>query len=1034
MQVGFRYLLKGAAIWLLGVSAYAATFGTSIPIVGTPSDISLDERRSQLYVANFSAQRVEVYNTLTRSLDDPLEVPLPPSSVTLSPDNRFLIVGQYENVPNENGDLITGHLTIFDLDANQRREVFVDNPVLSVEFGNGGKALVVTTSEFLLVEPFTGVLTTLQTLSDKLDGTQLPVAFLNFPQNIVEAATGVSGDGNRIVVLAQVADGDKNTSALLVHDVGSDVVQLAQLIAEPPLGPRAISASGDGNRILAGWALVDFSLIGLSQFPAPTGDFRHGSHAWDSGRDLIYADIPVEIGEDPVMHVMDTDNLAVRERIQIPETLTGRSIISSDGVTMYSMSDSGVVQFSLHDLETAPRVVSTREDVLFEASPFNDDYLLQAVDLEDPNGGQVDFSLSLSGQADGIQLSQTSGTTPARIFIKVDPAFYRSSEGTNVAKLEIASDAAINLPMPVRLLINTATYPQQGQIVNIPGKLVDILADPARDRIYVLRQDKDLVLMLDSHSLGQITTFRTGNTPTSMAMTTDRRYLLVGHDDSQHISVFDLETLEKVAPIDVPGAYPRVVATGNGAIWTTARVVTKQDLTCTDGSADNPMFRANFEERIAMPPDSLGVFCNQVPEDSTLRTAPGGDFMLLANPDGTVALWDSSVQDTNSWVLSRKDLDSITGTVGALSSQRFLTGDWILSEALTPLTQLDMGGYTSSGSGVIGGGGLLASTNSASGPGRLQRVDLSTGDTFKTTALKEAPLTADIMKTPPIGQIGETILPLTRTVAIPADQSSILVLSVSGILKIPTNFDDPVQIPTNPPNGPTVVVSSVTNAADGGQGIAPGGLVKITGKGFADAPLSTSAPFPLILGDTTAEINGTRLALMSVSSGEIVAQLPYNITGAVTLIVRNGLHVGAGFPINIQTVAPAIFRTGQSGTNTDLAAVLRAKNNDYVAFTNPIHPNDVLMMFLTGMGAVNVDLGVGQAAPYDPFALVEDQPVVTLGEFTLEVAYAGLVPGMAGVYQINVIVPDFHNSEQQASLKIQQGEVSTSLLVRMVAP
>ncbi len=1034
MQGGYRYLLKGAAIWLLGVSAYAATFGTSVPIVGTPSDISLDERRSKLYVANFSAQRVEVYNTLTRSLEDPLEVPLPPSSVTMSPDDRFLIVGQYENVPNEDGQRITGHLTIFDLDANQRREVFVGNPVLSVEFGNGGEALVVTTGEFLMVEPFTGMLRMLETTTDQLDGKQLPVPFVTFPPNIVEAATGVSGDGNRIVVLAQTDAGDQNTSAILVHDVGTDVVQLTQIIAEPPLGPRAVSASGDGTTILAGWAMANFSEIGLSQFPAPTGDFREGSHAWDSGRDRIYADIPVEIGEDPVLHVMDTDNLAVRERIQIPETLTGRSIISSDGATMYSMSDSGVMLLSLTDLETAPRVVANREDVLFEASPFNNDYLVQAVDIDDPNGGQVDFTLSLAGQAAGVQLSQISGTTPARITIKVDPSQYRDSEGTSVAMLKIASDAAINLPMPVRLLINTATYPQQGQIVNIPGKLVDILADPARDRIYVLRQDKNLVLLLDSHSLAQITTFRTGNTPTSLAITSDRRYLLVGHDNSQHINVFDLETFDKLQSIDVPGAYPRVVAAANGAIWTTARVVTEQNLTCADGTAKNPMFRANFDERIAQPPPNLGVFCNQVPQDSTLRTAPGGDFILLANPDGTVALWDSSVQDTNSWVLTRKDLDGITGTVGALSGERFVTGDWILNQALFPMAQWNTDAYTPAGSAIQGGGGLLAGANAANGPGRLERVDLLTGGTFKTTALKEAPLTADIMKTPPIGQIGETILPLQRTMAIPADQSSILMLSVSGILKVPTDFDNAVQIPTNPPNGPTVVISSVTNSADGGTGIAPGGLVKITGTGFADTPLSTAAPFPLILGDTTAEINGTRLALMSVSSTEIVAQLPYNITGLVSLVVRNGIHVGAGFPLNIQPVAPAIFRSGQSGGNTGLAAVLRAKNNDYVTFTNPIHPNDVLMIFLTGMGAVNADLGTGQAAPFDPYALVETQPVVTLGDMRLDVAYAGLVPGMAGVYQVNVIIPDFHNSETQTSLKIEQGAASTSLLVRTVAP
>jgi len=46
---------------------------------------------------------------------------------------------------------------------------------------------------------------------------------------------------------------------------------------------------------------------------------------------------------------------------------------------------------------------------------------------------------------------------------------------------------------------------------------VDILADPHRERYYVLRQDRNLVLAFDARSHQQIGTMRTGNTPTQMA-------------------------------------------------------------------------------------------------------------------------------------------------------------------------------------------------------------------------------------------------------------------------------------------------------------------------------------------------------------------------------------------------------------------------------------------------------------------------------------------------------------------------------------
>ena len=42
--------------------AWAANFGTVVPINGTVSDIALDERRNVVWAANLSAYRVEQVN------------------------------------------------------------------------------------------------------------------------------------------------------------------------------------------------------------------------------------------------------------------------------------------------------------------------------------------------------------------------------------------------------------------------------------------------------------------------------------------------------------------------------------------------------------------------------------------------------------------------------------------------------------------------------------------------------------------------------------------------------------------------------------------------------------------------------------------------------------------------------------------------------------------------------------------------------------------------------------------------------------
>src|SRR6266478_7963708 len=95
LAVGFRIRVVIFA-WASIAACWAATFGSVVPIHGTVSDIALDERRNVVWAANFSAYRVEQVDIATRTLFTPLTVPMPPSAVALSPNRRFLVVGEYQ--------------------------------------------------------------------------------------------------------------------------------------------------------------------------------------------------------------------------------------------------------------------------------------------------------------------------------------------------------------------------------------------------------------------------------------------------------------------------------------------------------------------------------------------------------------------------------------------------------------------------------------------------------------------------------------------------------------------------------------------------------------------------------------------------------------------------------------------------------------------------------------------------------------------------------------------------------------------------
>ena len=69
----------------------AATLGRVIPIGGHAADIALDEARRVLYVANYTANRIDVLSLSDYSIKTSMNVAAEPSALSISPDGRFLV-------------------------------------------------------------------------------------------------------------------------------------------------------------------------------------------------------------------------------------------------------------------------------------------------------------------------------------------------------------------------------------------------------------------------------------------------------------------------------------------------------------------------------------------------------------------------------------------------------------------------------------------------------------------------------------------------------------------------------------------------------------------------------------------------------------------------------------------------------------------------------------------------------------------------------------------------------------------------------
>ena len=1043
LAVLFRSL--GAVLVLAG-SCLAATFGTLVPLHGTVSDIALDESRGQLYAANFSSYRVEVISTASKAVLSPILVTSPPSAVAVSPDNRYLVIGEYQKPsPDVPGGFLrdTGGLTILDLSNNSRVHLDFTAPVLAVAFGADGQALVVTRTPIspppppgaptpppvpnvFLLNPVSATLNAISTVH--IDSQDLPlvppftgsVTLGTSPPQIIQTAVGVSGDRQTIVVLGSPE------FTFIRYDVPSNsVVFSGQGTASPPFGPRSVSVDQNGTNYLLGWAMLSSTSFQdyffRAQFPRPDGRFNIGSHAWDLQRNLIYAQIPAS-GDGPVLHIVDTDNLTVRERIQLPENLAGKSVMSSDMNTMYSASVSGVTILPVGQLPQTAQVAAVQEDVLFQGDACNAGVITRNLDIASLGSAPANFTLSLPQGTTGITLSATSGTTPATIQIRVDPTAFQGAKGTSQVMLTITSSNAVNLPAAVRLLINTRDVNQRGQIVNIPGKLVDILADPGRSRLYILRQDQNLVLVYDMTTLGLIGSLRTGSTPVGMSMTTDSQFLIVGNDNSHLASVLDLNNLVPSDPIlflgAVNGDYPRTIGVSATDIFVTLRPV----------GGPPHLDHINFSTRTADQPITLNgasdpaIFSNVLTSsDGALAESPDHDVLWLTLPDGTVAEYDVSAQ---AWIASTKLPNPLGGAHGALTDSLFLADSSLLDPALAPIGTLPTTEGTSSGTAVLQGAGLRSTSQSANGAGLLERIDLTNLTAYNATAMAEAPLTHDSLLTPAVGQIGESILPFTRTLAVSPDQSKIFALTISGLTVLGSNFDAPTPAPT---------ISSVVNSADFTAAVAPGGLVQINGAGFAQSPASaTTIPLPTELGNVCATVNNIALPLFSVSSSLLTAQLPFNSAGPASLVVRSPGGISAPFPFTIQAFAPAIFHNGTAGDQTGLAMIVRDDNGELIDFTNPLHPRLPITIYLTGLGPTSPLPALGDAAPAN--ASVTTPPTVMLGAATLNVTFAGLVAGQVGIYQIDATLPNVVPIGTSVPLTITQGSSSTTVQVRVVSP
>src|SRR5262249_22664281 len=162
------------------------------------------------------------------------------------------------------------------------------------------------------------------------------------------------------------------------------------------------------------------------------------------------------------------------------------------------------------------------------------------------------------------------------------------------------------------------------------------------------------------------------------------------------------------------------------------------------------------------------------------------------------------------------------------------------------------------------------------------------------------------------------------------------------------------------------------------QPLTAGGLISVRGSNLSQTTVSSSAsPAPTVLGDSCATVNGAVIPLFLVSQGQINGQLPLSSSGGQLIVYTPG-GVSDPFRLPPRPTAPAVFQIPSAPGATDrIPAVYRAETGLPVTLTNPVHKDDELIIYATGLGPTSPPVEAGTTAPSNPPANVLLKPVVT---------------------------------------------------------
>ena len=210
---------------------------------------------------------------------------------------------------------------------------------------------------------------------------------------------------------------------------------------------------------------------------------------------------------------------------------------------------------------------------------------------------------------------------------------------------------------------------------------------------------------------------------------------------------------------------------------------------------------------------------------------------------------------------------------------------------------------------------------------------------------------------------------------------------------------------------PSYSGASIVNAATQTVGtLAPNTIATIYGTNLSWTTHAVTTgdldggTLPSSLAGVTVYVNGIAGNLFFVSPGQINFLIPYEITSptATVLVARQGV-AGPPATILLANAAPGFFQW--SGN----FALAEHADGSLISSSSPAQPGEIVVLYAAGLGRTSPDVDAGHIVYTATSILYASELQILLNGVPCpasSIYYAGLTPGYAGLYQINLMLPN----------------------------